>query len=79
MIDTRVSLYLQAAEALRKEHFDVSIPVGEPDEVSELGEALEALAQTLKVKSAQSKMLAQIQRATRPRFIPSRDSMPTPW
>jgi diguanylate cyclase (GGDEF)-like protein len=60
LIDARVSLYRQAAEALRKGHFDVSIPVGESDEVSELGEALEALAQALKVKSAQSKMLAQI-------------------
>jgi diguanylate cyclase (GGDEF)-like protein len=58
--DARVSLYRQAAEALRNGTFDVSIPIGAPDEVSELGEALRALAQTLKAQSEQSTMLAKI-------------------
>ena len=60
MNDARVSLYRQAAEALRNGTFDVSIPIGAPDEVSELGEALRALAQTLKAQSEQSTMLAKI-------------------
>jgi diguanylate cyclase (GGDEF)-like protein len=58
--DTRVSLYRQAAEALRKGQFDISIPIGAPDEVSELGEALRELALTLKTQSEQSAMLAKI-------------------
>ena len=60
MNDARVTLYRQAAEALRKGEFDVDIPVGEVDEVSELGEALRALAETLKAQSEQSAMLATI-------------------
>ncbi|MCW8985383.1 MAG: HAMP domain-containing protein, partial [Thermoanaerobaculales bacterium] len=60
MTDTRVSLYRQAAEALQKGQFDVDIPIGELDEVSELGEALRALAETLKAQSEQSAMLARI-------------------
>ena len=60
MNDARVALYRQAAEALRRGQFDVSIPIGTPDEVSELGEALQALAQTLKAQSEQSTMLAEI-------------------
>jgi diguanylate cyclase (GGDEF)-like protein len=58
--DTRVSLYRQAAEALREGQFDVDIPIGDSDEVSQLGEALRALAQTLKEQSDQSTMLAKI-------------------
>lgn len=58
--DARVAVYRQAAEALRRGQFDVSIPIGAPDEVSELGEALQALAQTLKAQSEQSTMLAEI-------------------
>ena len=60
MKDARVAFYRQAAEALRRGQFDVSIPIGAPDEVSELGEALRALAQTLKTQSEQSAMLARI-------------------
>ncbi len=60
MNDARVAVYRQAAEALRRGQFDVSIPIGAPDEVSELGEALQALAQTLKAQSEQSTMLAEI-------------------
>ena len=56
----RVTLYRQVAEALRRGQFDVSIPIGAPDEVSELGEALRALAQTLKAQAEQSTMLAEI-------------------
>ena len=60
MNDTRVSIYRQAAEALRKGQFEVNIPVGDADEVSELGEALRALARTLKEQSEQSTVLAKI-------------------
>jgi diguanylate cyclase (GGDEF)-like protein len=48
------------AEALRKGQFDVTIPIGDPDEVSELGEALQALAEALKSQSEQSATLARI-------------------
>jgi diguanylate cyclase (GGDEF)-like protein len=58
--DTRVSLYRQAAEALRQGRYDVNIPVGEPDEMSELGKALRALAETLKSQAEQSAMLKEI-------------------
>jgi diguanylate cyclase (GGDEF)-like protein len=58
--DARISLYRDAVEALRKGQLDVHIPVGDPDEVSELGEALRELAQTLKAQSEQSAMLAKI-------------------
>jgi diguanylate cyclase (GGDEF)-like protein len=58
--DTRVGIYRQVAEALRNGQFDVDIPVGESDEVSELGEALRALAETLKAQAEQSGMLARI-------------------
>ena len=58
--DARVTLYRQAAEALRRGQFDVSIPIGAPDEVSELGEALRSLAQTLKAQFEQLTMLAEI-------------------
>ena len=60
MSDARVSLYREAVEALRRGHLDVDIPVGEAGEVSELGEALRALAETLKEQSEQSAMLATI-------------------
>jgi diguanylate cyclase (GGDEF)-like protein len=58
--DARVSKYRQAAEALREGQFDVDIPIGESDEVSKLGEALRALAETLKSQSEQSAMLSRI-------------------
>jgi len=58
--DVRVSLYREAVEALRKGQLDVNFPVGDADEVSELGEALRALAETLKAQSEQSTMLARI-------------------
>lgn len=60
MDDVRVSLYREAVEALRKGQLDVNFPVGDADEVSELGEALRALAETLKAQSEQSTMLARI-------------------
>jgi diguanylate cyclase (GGDEF)-like protein len=58
--DTRLSLYRQAAEALRRGHFDIEIPVGASDDVSELGNALRALAETLKEQTEQSAVLAKI-------------------
>jgi diguanylate cyclase (GGDEF)-like protein len=58
--DARVSKYRQAAEALREGQFDIDIPIGESDEVSKLGEALRALAETLKAQSEQSAMLSRI-------------------
>jgi diguanylate cyclase (GGDEF)-like protein len=58
--DPRVILYRQAAEALRKGQYDVSVPVGEPGELSELGRALRALADTLKAQAEQSAMLTEI-------------------
>jgi diguanylate cyclase (GGDEF)-like protein len=60
LTDTRVSLYRQAAEALRKGQFDVDIPIGDSDDVSELGVALRALAETLKAQSEQSVVLSRI-------------------
>ena len=60
LTDRRVSLYREAAKALRNGQFDVSIPLGEPDEVSELGEELRALAWALKAQSEQSAMLSEI-------------------
>ena len=60
MSDARVSLYREAVEALRRGQLDVNIPVGDEDDVSELGEALRALAETLKAQSEQSAMLARI-------------------
>ncbi len=60
MNDSRVSLYRQAAEALRRGQFDVAIPIGTSDEVAELGQALRALANTLKAQSEQTAILAKI-------------------
>ncbi len=60
MNDVRVSLYRQAAEALRRGHFDIDIPVDATDEVSKLGEALRDLAEALKEQSEQSAMLTKI-------------------
>jgi diguanylate cyclase (GGDEF)-like protein len=58
--DHRVSLYREAAKALRQGQFDVSIPIGAADEVSELGAELQALAAALKSQSERSTMLAKI-------------------
>lgn len=60
MDDARVSVFREAAEALRKGHFDVEIPIGGSDEVSALGEALRELAAALKSQSEQSATLARI-------------------
>ncbi len=60
MSDVRVSLYREAAEALRRGHFDIDIPVDATDEVSKLGEALRDLAEALKEQSEQSAMLTKI-------------------
>ena len=60
MHDARVARYRQAAEAFRRGEFDAEIPVGAPDEMSELGEALRDLAQALKEQAEQSSMLARI-------------------
>ena len=60
MDNARVSLYREAVEALRKGQLDINIPVGDADEVSELGEALRELAETLKAQSERSAMLAKI-------------------
>jgi len=58
--DARVSLYRKAAEALRRGQYDVEIPVGASDDISELGKALQALAETLKEQTEQSAVLAKI-------------------
>ena len=60
MDDARVSLYRNAAEALRNGQFDVDIPIDGTDAVSELGEALRDLAAALKSQSEQSATLARI-------------------
>ena len=60
MYDARVARYREAAEAFRRGEFDAEIPVGAPDEMSELGEALRDLASALKAQSEQSSMLARI-------------------
>jgi diguanylate cyclase (GGDEF)-like protein len=60
VVDARVSRYRKAAEALRRGEFDAEIPIGAPDEMSELGEALRDLARALKTQSEQSAMLARI-------------------
>jgi diguanylate cyclase (GGDEF)-like protein len=58
--DTRVSVFREAAEALRQGHFDVKIPTEGCDEISALGEALRELAADLKSQSEQSATLARI-------------------
>jgi diguanylate cyclase (GGDEF)-like protein len=58
--DPRVERYRQATEAMQSGQFDVRIPIGEPDEVSRLGVALQGLAQTLETKTAQAAKLAAI-------------------
>ncbi len=58
--DARVSRYRKAAEALGLGQFDVSIPIGAPDEVAGLGRALRALAHTLKTQAERSNMLAKV-------------------
>ncbi len=60
MNDARVSLYREAVEALRNGQLDINIPVGDDDDVSELGQALRELAETLKTQSEQSAMLSKI-------------------
>ena len=60
MNDARVSLYREAVEALRNGQLDINIPVGDDDDVSELGQALRELAETLKTQSEQSAMLSRI-------------------
>ena len=60
MTDERVSLYQQAAEALRKGQFDISIPKDATDEFSELGNSLRKLAESLKAQSEQAEELAKI-------------------
>jgi len=58
--DARVSLFREAAEALRNGRFDVEIPTGGSDSISALGEALRELAAALKSQSEQSARLARI-------------------
>jgi diguanylate cyclase (GGDEF)-like protein len=58
--DARVSLFRQAAEALRHGQFDVDIPTGGSDAISALGEALRELAAGLKSQFEQSATLARI-------------------
>jgi len=58
--DARIARYRQVAEALRRGQFDITIPIGAPGEMSELGEALRELAETLKAQSEQALMLAEI-------------------
>lgn len=60
MDDSRVSRYRQVAEALRRGQFDIDIPIGESGDISELGEALRALAESLKSQSERSVRLAEI-------------------
>ncbi len=60
MHDPRVSRYRRAVEAFQRGDFDVEIPIGAPDEMSGLGEALRNLASALKAQSEQSAMLARI-------------------
>lgn len=59
-MDPRVEHYRQATEAMQAGQFDVPIPIGEPDEVSRLGVALQGLAQTLETKTEQAAKLAAI-------------------
>ncbi|MEE9561764.1 MAG: diguanylate cyclase [Thermoanaerobaculia bacterium] len=60
MNDVRVERYRQATEAMQAGQFDVPIPIGEPDEVSRLGVALQRLAQTLETRTEQAARLAAI-------------------
>ncbi|MCG6950707.1 MAG: sensor domain-containing diguanylate cyclase [Acidobacteria bacterium] len=60
MNDERVSLYRQAVEALRRGQFDVDIPVGAPDAISDLGTALRGLIETLRKDREQSATLANV-------------------
>ena len=58
MNDPRVERYRRATEAMQAGQFDVPIPIGEPDEVSRLGVALQGLAQTLETRTEQAAKLA---------------------
>jgi len=58
--DARIDRYRMAAEALRQGHFDVKIPIGAADDISELGQALRELAKSLEAQFEQSSMLARI-------------------
>jgi diguanylate cyclase (GGDEF)-like protein len=60
MKDPRIAQYREAAVAMRRGMFDVEIPVGPPDDVSGLGQALQDLAWTLNRRSREADELARI-------------------
>ena len=60
MNDPRVERYRRATEAMQAGQFDVPIPIGEPDEVSRLGVALQGLAQTLETTTERAAKLVAI-------------------
>jgi transcriptional regulator with GAF, ATPase, and Fis domain len=60
MKDPRIAQYRDAAVAMRHGEFDVDIPVGPPDDVSGLGQALQDLAWTLDRRSREASELARI-------------------
>lgn len=57
MTDERIWRYIEATENLRQGVYDVDIPVSPPDEVGQLGEALQALAHELDVRRAELQKL----------------------
>ena len=60
MTDSRVIKYRQAADEMRRGHFNVAISSEGFDEVAQLGESLQALAQNLEARFEESAKLAKI-------------------
>ncbi|GAB4411476.1 MAG: hypothetical protein Kow00106_05690 [Anaerolineae bacterium] len=60
MADDRIFRYIEATERLRQGDYEVDVPVTPPDEVGQLGQALQALAHDLDVRRAELQKLDQI-------------------
>lgn len=60
MTDTRLPSYRDATLAMSRGRFDIPIPVGEKDEVGELGEALRVLARGLERRFEQQSRLTRL-------------------
>jgi signal transduction histidine kinase len=60
MADDRIFRYIEATERLRQGDYEVDVPVTPPDEVGQLGQALQALAHDLDIRRAELQKLDQI-------------------
>jgi signal transduction histidine kinase len=57
MADERIIRYIEATERLRQGDYEVEVPVAPPDEVGQLGQALQALARELDARRAELQKL----------------------